>query len=283
MLETLTYSPSTLEKIARCQIHEFLPPKNLPEYIWQSQVVQARYAKRAVERFRTVETAGCGCMVGAFNDFTASISPAMLDVHRCPKPLYYYARRFFAPILVTVFPDEKTGILKAYIVNDSASPVTAMLTCQMMDAQGKVLDTVEKPVRVSPFSRTTAINLPKSFTRPDDPSRSFLSICIRNNDTRIAENTYFYGPDKQSKWPIADVDIKITPDKDKNIWNVTLTSETLIRDLQITPPQPANLSDNYLTLLPNEPKTIQIAFKNAAPSPQMPIKLYSVNQSFNPH
>jgi beta-mannosidase len=281
MLSQLRPSDSTLEKIAQCQIAEFLPPKNLSEYIWQSQVVQARRAKNAVEDFRAVESLGCGCMLGAFTDFAASISPSMLDVNRCPKALYYYARRFFAPILVTVFPDEQSGMLRAFVVNDTRSPVTGILSCRMMNAAGEILDTTELPVRVSPFSKTGPINLPKPFTAPDEPLRSLLYVCIKNNDndTVIAENTYFYCPDKKFQWPIADVDIEITPDKNKNIWNVTLTCKTLICDLQLTPPQPANLSDNFLTLLPNEPKTIQIAYKDTAPSPQTPIKLYSVNQT----
>jgi beta-mannosidase len=279
MLQQLSHCPSALEKIARCEIAEFWPPKDLSEYIWQNQIVQARQAKNAVERFRAVES--LGCMLGAFKDFALTLSPSMLDVQQCHKALYYYARRFFAAILVTVLPKEQSGNLKAFVVNDSASPVTGMLSCRMMDAQGRILDTVEKPVRVSPFSKTTPVNLPKSFTRPDDPSRSFLHICINNNDTLLAENTLFYGPDKQYKWPMVDVDIEITPDRENNIWNVTLTSETLIRDLQITPPQPADLSDNFLTLLPNEPKTIRITFKNTAPSPQTPIRFYSVNQSLH--
>jgi hypothetical protein len=54
-------------------------------------------------------------------------------------------------------------------------------------------------------------------------------------------------------------------------------------DLQITPPQPAALSDNFFTLLPNQSKTIQIAHKDAEPSTQIPIQLYSVNQSMNPN
>ena len=283
VLEQLTHSSSALEKIAQCQIAEFLPPKNLSEYIRQSQVVQARQAKHAAETFRAFESFGGGCMAGAFNDFALSISPSMLDSLKQPKALYYYARRFFAPILVTILPDEKTGILKAYIVNDSTSPVTGMLTCQMTDTEGRLLDTVEKPIRISPFSKTTAINLPKSFTTPDDPSRSFLYISVKNNGTLIAENTHFYCPDKQFKWPIADLDIEINPEKDKNIWNVTLTSQVPVRDLQIIPPQPAKLSNNFLTLLPNQPKTIQIAFEDTAPSTQIPIQLYSVNQSLNPN
>ena len=281
MIEKLTHRSSALEKITRCQIYDFLPPKNLAEYIWQSQVVQARRIKNAVERFRAVESFGCGCTLGTFKDFALAISPSTLNVQQSPKALYYYARRFFAPVLVALLPDEETGFIRAFVVNDTRSPLTGILSCRMMNTAGDILDKTETPVRVSPFSKTGPVNLPKSFTSPDDPSRYFLHVCIKNDGIVIAENTHFYGPDKQFKWPLADIDIEITPGKENNLWNVTLASETLIRDLQITPPQPADQSDNFLTLLPNEPKTIQIAYKDVSPSPQTPIKFYSVNQSLH--
>jgi beta-mannosidase len=283
MIEKLTHRSSVLEKIARCQIYDFLPPKNLAEYTWQSQVVQARRIKNAVEDFRAVKSFGCGCVLGSFKDFALAISPSVLDVQQSPKALYYYAQRFFAPILVSLLPDEETGLIRAFSVNDTRSPLTGILSCRMMNAAGDIVDTTEMPVRVSPFSRTGPINLPKAFTAPDDPSRSFLHVCIKDDSTVIAENTYFYGPDKHFKWPLADIDIEITPGKENNLWNVTLASETLIRDLQITPPQPADLSDNLLTLLPNEPNQIQIAYKDTAPSIQTTIKLLSANQSLNPY
>ncbi|OQY07893.1 MAG: hypothetical protein B6I25_00570 [Planctomycetales bacterium 4572_13] len=277
-LEKLAHGSSSLQKIALCRIEHFWPPKNLPEYIWQSQVVQAREVKNAVEKFRADKPLGCGCMLGAFNSFALSINTAMLDAHRQPKALYYYTRRFFAPVLVTLLPEDETGLLKARVVNDTASPVTGVLSCRMIAASGEILDATEIPLRVSPFSKATAINLPKSLSTPDDPTRAFLSVRIKNNDKTIAENTHFYCPDKHFHWSIADIDLQITPNNKKNAWDITLTSEVPVRDLQITPPQPANISDNFLTLLPNEPKEIQISYHNSPPPVRTPLKIFSTNQ-----
>jgi len=278
IIEKLTGSDSTLQQIAHGQITEFSPPENLSEYIRQSQLIQARQAKNAVEHFRSVGSFADGCMLGALNDFTLSISPAMFDADRQPKALYDYARRFFASILVTLFPDGKTGLLKAYVVNDTASPVTGVLSCRMMTVNGKMLDATEMPLRVSPFSREAAVHLPKSLSTPENPMQTFLHICIKNNDAVFAENTYFYRPDKQIKWPAADMDLQISPDEDGSAWNVTLTSEVLVRDLQISPPRPADISDNFLTLLPNEPKQIRISYHDPAPPIRTPLEIFSANQ-----
>lgn len=277
MLEKLTCNYSTLQKIGQCQVCEFSPPGNLSEYIWQSQVIQARRVQKAVEQFRAVKSLGSGCMLSAFNDRALSISHSMFDARKQPKALFYYAQRFFAPILVTLLPDDNTGIFKAFVVNDTASPVTGVLSCRMITADGEILDTTETPLRVSPFSRATAVNLPRSFTRPKEPSRSFLYICLRNDSKLLAENTRFYCPDKYFQWPLADIDLQISPDDEKNTWDITLTCEVLVRDLQILPPQAADISDNFLTLLPNEPKQVQLLFGDSPPI-RTPLELFSTNQ-----
>jgi len=180
MLEKLARNHSPLQTIAQCQLDEFSPPNNLTEYIWQSQVVQARQIQNAVEKARSVNHSAC--MLGALNSFALSVNGTMLDAQIQPKALYYYARRFLAPVLVTLLPDEQRGSIRAFVVNDTASPVTGVLSCRMIAANGDILDATEIPLRVSPFSKATAINLPKSLSTPDDPTRAFLSVCIKNNE-----------------------------------------------------------------------------------------------------
>ena len=276
-LDKLTRSKAILGKIALYQVDQFHPPKILSEYIWQSQVVQARRIQAAVEKVRSCGDSG-GCMLGALKSPALSINPAMLDAQTQSKALVYYARRFFAPVLVTLLPDEQSGSIKAFIVNDTASPVTGVLSCRMIAANGEILDATQIPLRVSPFSKAAAINLPKSLSTPDEPTRAFLSVSIKNNEKCFAENTYFFCPDKQFQWPIADIDLQITPNNENNAWDVTLTSQVPVRDLQITPPQPADISDNFLTLLPNEPKQVQIRYQNAPPPIRTPLEIFSTNQ-----
>ncbi|MHC4554458.1 MAG: beta-mannosidase [Planctomycetota bacterium] len=280
MLEKLTCNHSPLQTIAQYQVVEFSPPINLTGYIWQSQVVQARRIQNAVEKVRSVNHSGC--MLGALNSFALSVNGAMLDAQTQPKALYYYARRFFAPVLVTLFTEEQSGSIRAFVVNDTASPVTGVLSCRMIATHGEILDTTEIPLRVSPFSKAAAINLPKSLSTPDDPTRAFLSVSIKNNDKSIATNAYFFCRDKHFQWPIADIDLQISSNDEQNAWDVTLTSEVPVRDIQIIPPQPADISDNFLTLLPNQPKKIRIVYHDSFPPVRTPLEIFSTNQACNP-
>ena len=278
ILEKLTRSKAALGKIALYQVDQFHPPHNLSEYIRQSQIVQARRIQAAVEKTRCHSDFG-GSMLGPLNSPALSVNAAMLDTRKQPKALFYYAQRFFASILVALLPDEKTGTLKAFVVNDTASPITGVLSCRMIAANGEILDTTQIPLRVSPFSKAAAINLPKSLSTPDDPTRTFLSVRLNNNDKTIAENIHFFCPDKQFQWPTADIDLQITPNNENNAWDVTLTSEVPVRDLQITPSQPANISDNFLMLLPNEPKEVRILYQGTPPPIRTPLEIFTTNQT----
>ncbi|MHC5165695.1 MAG: glycoside hydrolase family 2 protein [Planctomycetota bacterium] len=278
ILEKLTRSKAALGKIALYQVDQFHPPHNLSEYIRQSQIVQARRIQAAVEKTRCHSDFG-GSMLGPLNSPALSVNAAMLDTRKQPKALFYYAQRFFASILVALLPDEKTETLKAFVVNDTASPITGVLSCRMIAANGEILDTTKIPLRVSPFSKAAAINLPKSLSTPDDPKRTFLSVRLKNNDKTLAENTHFFCPDKQFQWPTADIDLQITPNNENNAWDVTLTSKVPVRDLQITPPQPANISDNYLILLPNEPKEVRILYQGTPPPIRTPLEIFTTNQT----
>jgi hypothetical protein len=109
-----------------------------------------------------------------------------------------------------------------------------------------------------------------------------LSVCVKSNDTVLTQNTYFFCPDKHFQWPIADIDLQISPNDEQNAWDVTLTSQVPVRDLQVIPPQPADISDNFLTLLPNEPKIIRILYHDPSPPVRVPLEIFSANQACNP-
>ncbi|MHC5094083.1 MAG: glycoside hydrolase family 2 protein, partial [Planctomycetota bacterium] len=95
-------------------------------------------------------------------------------------------------------------------------------------------------------------------------------------------NAYFFCRDKHFQWPIADIDLQISSNDEQNAWDVTLTSEVPVRDIQIIPPQPADISDNFLTLLPNQPKKIRIVYHDSFPPVRTPLEIFSTNQACNP-
>ena len=109
-LEKHNYQPGGQQRMARYVADYFLGASNLKESVWQSQVTQARAAKRYVEHLRSHNAINNGRLIWTFNDTSPSISFSMIDALRNPKALYYYAKRFFAPVLITLTPCRQPGV-----------------------------------------------------------------------------------------------------------------------------------------------------------------------------
>lgn len=277
-LEKHNYQPGGQQRIARYVADDFAPSSTLKESVWQSQVTQARVVKRYVEHLRSHHSINSGRLIWTFNDPAPSIGFSLIDALRHPKALYYYAKRFFAPVLVTLTPCKHPASHSIAVINDSPNRITATLDCRILDFVGNTLDQIQIPVALSPFSRSNLYPLGKSFIRSLQPKTSFLHLNLFNDDSNIAENFYFFEPDKYLHYPPGDIELEIVP-KEKNTWQVTLNTQTVIRDLQLIPPRPGRLSDNFITLLSGRSREIDIRFEENAPSACTPVHILSACQT----
>jgi hypothetical protein len=165
------------------------PPGNLAEQIYQTQLVQARYARQIVETLRANNTINRGILLWSGNDFCPAAGFSMLDFQGRPKALFFYARRFWASVLICL---GQTGPARnGYIVNDTPSPLTAQARFQLLDIKGGILDQSQSPVSVSPYS-TASITLPRDLLNPVCPEKSILHMAVYQEEVLLSENTYLF-------------------------------------------------------------------------------------------
>jgi beta-mannosidase len=275
-LEKHAYQPGSVSRLAGYAAELFAPPRDLEEQVWQSQVVQARLLKTYIEHLRAMRPQNAGVLFWTVNDSGPAIGFSMIDYLQRPKAAAFYARRFYAPVLVTLTEPAPGSPFKAVVVNDSRHRITATLCCRLLDFGGHCLDEIRIPVTASPFSVSTPGSLPRSFRYPPAWRQSFLHLSLDDEQRTLAENTFFFCPDKHAVWPAAEIDLTITATGPVT-WKVALESNTVVRDLLIVPPAPADCSDNFLTLLPGETRTVFIEYKKTGASPRTPLKLYCSN------
>ena len=102
-------------------IHDYLlkdysEPKDFASFLYVSQVLQAEGIKIGAEHFRRSRPETMGSIFWQLNDCWPVASWSSIDYYGRWKALQYYARRFYAPILVS--PHVEDGALKVYIVSD---------------------------------------------------------------------------------------------------------------------------------------------------------------------
>lgn len=262
---------------------------SLEQFVYLSQLVQARAIKTYIEFLRANRDINAGALFWQLNDCCPAISWSAIDYSARPKALYYYARRFYAPILLTAVPQfdraragYPPGItsLSIVAVNDTDTPVTGKILAKLIDLRGEQMDMVDLPLAVGPFSASRPLHLPRALTRPDNPEKSALHMLLQTYETTLAENLYLYMPDKYIDWPRAVVTHELAQ-TDANKYLLTLCSDTVAKDVRIDVPAAVKLSDNYIDLLPRTPRQIHVHFGQAVKNPESGVSVTTVASALN--
>lgn len=273
-------------KLARYIAEVFPNPENLDQLSYLSQLTQARAAKKYVEHLRAHNHINHGVLFWYFRDCCPAVTFSAIDHKNNPKALYYYTRRFFAPVLVTLICEPqkpKSSIQPAFkasaavVINDSLNPLTATLACRLIDMHSRVIDQATFPVALGPFSNSRPFKLPKAILQPEYPDRCVLRIALEDQDSLIAENHFLYLPDKYTDFPHVSINRKLEHIKDGR-WKLSLQSDAFVKDLQIVTRQGAELSDNFIDLLPEQNCEIIIDFKDKCACPENTVQFRSVSR-----
>ncbi|HEX41306.1 MAG TPA: glycoside hydrolase family 2 protein [Phycisphaerales bacterium] len=246
----------------------FAPTADLDRFAYHAQLTQARSVKQYVEFLRIHNRRNSGVLFWQFNEPAPAISWSAVDVDGRPKALYYYARRFYAPVLVTIVPcldEPTTGLARplrpeaVVVVNDSPATITATLEARLLHLTGRLLDRITFPVLVGPFSVSTPLKLPRALVTPDASRCCALHLLLKQDDTAIARNLFLYVPDKHIQWPPANISAH-TERLTDTVWEVALTADAVAKDLRITSEPPAAFSDNFLDVIPPRPAKIHVTY-----------------------
>ncbi len=115
-----------------------------------SQVLQAEGIKIGAEHFRRSRPETMGSIFWQLNDCWPVASWSSIDYYGRWKALQYYARRFYAPILVS--PHIEGGAVRVYVVSDKTAAQPAMLHVRLMDFDGKILLEDKRDISIDPLA-----------------------------------------------------------------------------------------------------------------------------------
>lgn len=261
--------------------------RDLEQFIYLSQITQARAIRAYAEYLRAHNERNSGVLFWQFNDSCPAISWSAIDYSKHPKALYYYAKRFYRPLLLTVVPeldrsDQSRGpklvSLSVVLVNDTQKPLTGNIICDLIDLSGNILDSIDLPVTAGPLSASRPTRLAKGFVNVQNPQRCALRVRAQANGDSLAETLYFYLPDKYIDWPRVNIERRLNIIDDHRA-QLELTADALAKDVCVQCEDIETLSDNYIDLLPGQCRKIEIHSKKKVTDVDDKIRLVSVNSA----
>ncbi len=289
IIEKHNYHADGSRKIYSHLTELFPPPKNLRQLIYLSQLTQGRIHKIYAEFIHSCRQRNTGQLYWHFNDTFCATSFSAVDYTLTPKALYYYSKRFYAPVQISFNPSYKhtchnrfATVMSAQItiINDTASPITAELNCSLLDMNFDRLDHFAQPVSLAPYSSATSSNIPKAFLTPPSPRKTFLLLTLQDQNSILAQNSFFYQPDKFIEYPPADLDAELTA-VDNSRFKLMLSSPALIKDLFIDSDLDITLSDNFFDLVSPAPVVIDIQTPPSCKLKLSDLRFLSVNDIMN--
>jgi beta-mannosidase len=177
------------------------------------------------------------------------------------KALQYYARRFYAPLLVS--PHLESDRLAVYVVSDQTQPTAALLKVRLMTFDGTILHEETVPARIAALSSQicSQSGLDKLVPAGTDTAKVFVVADLSIKGRVVSRNLVYLRPTKEIHLPIARLSAEVQPDGDA--YRVHLKSDVLARSVCLSfGALDVELSDNYFDLLPGE--SVDVRLKTAA-------------------
>jgi beta-mannosidase len=266
-------------------IHDYLlkdyaEPKDFPSFLYVSQVLQAEGIKIGAEHLRRERPRTMGSIFWQLNDCWPVASWSSIDYYGRWKALQYYARRFYAPVLVS--PHVEDGALAVYIVSDKTTAETAQLRTRLMKFDGTVVSEKQLTVSVPALSSAVYQRMALSELVPQgtDTASVFITSDLAVDGKVVSTNLTYLVPTHEIHLPPATIQTDVQPASGGYI--VRLSSPVLARDAYLTfGSLDVEPSDNYFDLLPGQP--VEITLKTTAPIDQVrsQLKVISLVDAFN--
>jgi beta-mannosidase len=234
----------------------FRLPRDFRSFVYLSMVLQAEGIRSGVEHWRRHRERVAGILYWQLNDCWPVASWSSLDYNGRWKALHYAARRFYAPVLLSIV--DGTSKLEIHVTNDLRERWAGSVRWTLETLTGQVLVSGEELAEVTPQSALRLRTLDFSDTVDDDNCRGLEFVAeLWHNDSRIAFQTALFAPTKHLSLTDPQVSAKLRRETDRV--SVELTSRSLARLVELSlDGADVVLSDNYFDLPAG--RTVAVSF-----------------------
>jgi beta-mannosidase len=225
---------------------QFQMPNDFPSLVYLSLVLQAQGIRYGVEHWRRNCDRVAGTLYWQLNDCWPVASWSSLDYFGRWKALHYAARRFYAPVLLSIL-DEPTrqGL---FVTNDTRACWEGAIRWSLETLAGSVLTSGVEPVSAAPLATTPVASLDFAGRLNDANRRDLVFVAeLRQGGQRLALQTAAFVPTKHLslKDPAIHTDLHV----ENGRLMIQLTSASLARLVEVcVDGADVVFSDNYFDL-----------------------------------
>jgi beta-mannosidase len=224
----------------------FRLPKDFESLVYLSMALQAEGIRYGVEHWRRHPDRVAGILYWQLNDCWPVASWSSLDYFGRWKALHYAARRFFAPLMLSI--EDKPPKQAVYLSNDFLEAWDGTVRWSLETLAGDVLTSGQAPAQAAPQAATQVCELDFSDHISDDNIRTLVFIAeLWQGDRFVSRQTAGFAPIKHLSLTDPAVTVELRGEKGQLIIDLTSRSLALLVELSLTDADFV-FSDNYFNL-----------------------------------
>jgi beta-mannosidase len=228
-------------------------PHDLDTLVYASQLLQAQAIQYGVEHWRRHRGHCMGAVVWQLNDCWPVASWSSIDYFGRWKALHYYAKRFFAPVLVSCHEEgilsQNTNInaepfvlkksARLNVSNETLAPFSGRVRWSLRRPDASVIMEGESDVSVAPLA---AVWLDEQDFSDQDEFRCYYSYRLERAGTILGGGSVLFCPPKHFRFADPALDAALDGDV------ITITAQSYARSVEIQCDCDVVLEDNYFDM-----------------------------------
>ena len=232
----------------------YLYPREMSELVYASQLLQAQAMQYGVEHWRRHRGHCMGAVIWQLNDCWPVASWASIDYFGRWKALHYYAKRFFAPVLISCaeegtltqnpnvnaepFALKKSARLN--VSNETRSPFAGTVRWSLRRPDASVIREGSESVSVSALDTLWLDEL--DFSEEDTYGTYFAYELLDAEGRTVGEGSVLFCPPKHFRF--ADPGLSVRREGDE----LVVTARAYARSVEILAGADTVLEDNYFDM-----------------------------------
>jgi beta-mannosidase len=224
----------------------FQLPKDFASLVYLSLALQAEGIRYGVEHWRRHPDRVSGTLYWQLNDCWPVASWSSLDYFGRWKALHYAARRFYAPLMLSI--EDNSPEQSIHVTNDRLEPWEGVVHWSLETLTGDVLTSGEAPVKAATQAATQVCKLDFSDRLSEINNRTLVFIAeLWQGDRFLTRQTASFVPVKHLLLADPAVTTKLREENGQLMVELTAHSLALLVELSLEG-RDVVFSDNYFSL-----------------------------------
>ena len=246
--------PTGFETISKYMERDYNVPAKFEDYIYISQLLQARGFGMATEYHRKARPFCMGTLYWQLNDCWPAVSWSSTDYSGTPKALHYKIKESFKDVILVneMSPENVT----TWIVSDKMNDIRAKLIIELVDFSGKVYHSDSKVIEVTAASSEIKYRLPleelKKVSVNDYSCLLRYRLYLNDESKNIVTKLFYFV--KPKYFILQDPGIILEKSSDNNV--IVKCTKYLAKDVYLYS-DGILFEENFFDMLPGESRVVK--------------------------